>query len=81
MLKYLGFLDGEAPLDNLLVGYFSKVLAVFMRKKPEETASLFRENAGLLPKLLCHCSSSLCIVELLINILGAGTQVMRACKL
>lgn len=68
------FIDKEDELDTLLVGYFCKILVVLMRKRPERSEDYFAEHPDVIDKLLRH-STSLCVADFFINLLGAGMQV------
>lgn len=68
------FIDKDDELDTLLVGYFCKILVVLMRKRPERSEDYFAEHPDVISKLLRH-STSLCVADFFINLLGAGMQV------
>eukprot|EP00771_Trimastix_marina_P001732 gnl/Trimastix_PCT/2824.p1 GENE.gnl/Trimastix_PCT/2824~~gnl/Trimastix_PCT/2824.p1 ORF type:complete len:869 (+),score=281.60 gnl/Trimastix_PCT/2824:77-2683(+) len=50
--RLFSFLDGEAPLNSLLAGYFSKVVAVLANKHPE--AVIYINEHGIVAKIFKH---------------------------
>ena len=72
--RFMSFVDKDEELDSLLVGYFCKVLLVLMRKRPALAETHLRENPATLEKLLRHTTSA-CVADFFVNLLGAGMQV------
>ncbi|KAK9815853.1 hypothetical protein WJX72_010762 [[Myrmecia] bisecta] len=73
MQALFAILDGPKPLDCMLAGYFSRVVASLLMRRGKEVLAWLQGQPQILPKLVEHLDTT-SVAETLVRLVGADEQ-------
>jgi serine/threonine-protein phosphatase 6 regulatory subunit 3 len=68
--QMFSFLEKDAPLNNLLASFVSRVVAVLLEKKPQQMVDLLKSRGTIIDVFLKHLSNA-SVMELLLKVVAA----------